>query len=149
MLLSRLSNTFKSLFIVSLFFSPLVSAEQKLTVGNYDIHYIALDSTFLSPSIAKAYDLKRSRYIGIINISVLDNSDPKHTAVPVELSGVANNLLDKRRPLKFKEIKEGDAIYYIAEIPYRDDQEINFNINVKYGSKLNTQLKFKHKFYVD
>lgn len=149
MLLARLSNTLKSLLIMSLLLSPMVLAEQKQTVGNYDIHYVALDSTFLSPSIAQAYDLKRSRYTGIVNITVLNNSDPKHPAVPVELSGVANNLLDKRRPLKFKEIKEGDAIYYIAEIPYRDDQEINFNINVKYGSKLNTQLKFKHKFYVD
>ncbi|WP_298774806.1 DUF4426 domain-containing protein [uncultured Shewanella sp.] len=149
MLLARLSNTVKALLIASLLCSPLTFAEQKQTVGNYDIHYIAFDSTFLTPQIAKAYDLKRSRYTGIVNISVLNNSSPKQEAVAVELSGTANNLLDARKKLTFKEIKEGKAIYYIAEIPYRDDQEINFNINVKYGSKLNTQLKFKHKFYVD
>lgn len=149
MLLERLSSTVKTLLIASLLFSPLTFAEQKQTVGNYDIHYVAFDSTFLTPQIAKAYDLKRSRYTGIVNISVLNNSDAEQEAVPVELSGTANNLLDARKKLTFKEIKEGKAIYYIAEIPYRDDQEINFNINVKYGSKLNTQLKFKHKFYVD
>ncbi|WP_299006081.1 DUF4426 domain-containing protein [uncultured Shewanella sp.] len=149
MLLERLSSTVKALLIASLLFSPFTFAEQKQTVGNYDIHYVAFDSTFLTPQIAKEYGLKRSRYTGIVNISVLNNSDTEHSAVPVELSGTANNLLDARKKLTFKEIKEGKAIYYLAEIPYRDDQEINFNINVKYGAKLNTQLKFKHKFYVD
>ncbi|GIU09096.1 MULTISPECIES: DUF4426 domain-containing protein [unclassified Shewanella] len=124
-------------------------AEQKEKVGNYDIHYVALSSTFLTPSIAKSYGIKRSSYTGIINIAVLDTSVKGNPAVPVEISGVANNLLDARIDLKFREIREGDSIYYIAEVPYRDDQEINFKIAVKYGKKLNTTLKFKQKFYVE
>ncbi|ASJ97550.1 DUF4426 domain-containing protein [Shewanella marisflavi] len=124
-------------------------AEQKQTVGNFDIHYVALGSTFITPSIAKTYGITRSSYTGLINISVLDTNAEGNPAVPVEISGIANNLLDARVELSFKEIREGDAIYYIAEVPYRDDQEINFQIAIKHGNKLNTQLKFKQKFYVD
>ena len=124
-------------------------AEQKQSVGNFDIHYVALGSTFITPSIAKTYGITRSSYTGLINISVLDTSAEGNPAVPVEISGIANNLLDARVELSFKEIREGGAIYYIAEVPYRDDQEINFQIAIKYGNKLNTQLKFKQKFYVD
>ncbi|MCU8070076.1 DUF4426 domain-containing protein [Shewanella sp. SM32] len=127
----------------------VANAEQKETVGNFDIHYIALGSTFLTPSIAKSYGIKRSSYTGIINIAVLDISEANKPAVPVEITGVANNLLDARINLTFKEIREGDAIYYIAEVPYRDDQEINFNIAIKYGNQLNTNLQFKQKFYVE
>lgn len=127
----------------------VANAEQKETVGNFDIHYMALGSTFLTPSIAKSYDIKRSSYTGIINIAVLDISEANKPAVPVEITGVANNLLDARINLTFKEIREGDAIYYIAEVPYRDDQEINFNIAIKYGNQLNTNLQFKQKFYVE
>ncbi|MBW3531647.1 DUF4426 domain-containing protein [Shewanella sp. NKUCC06_TVS] len=127
----------------------VANAEQKETVGNFDIHYMALGSTFLTPSIAKSYGIKRSNYIGIINIAVLDISEANKPAVPVEITGVANNLLDARINLTFKEIREGDAIYYIAEVPYRDDQEINFNIAIKYGNQLNTNLQFKQKFYVE
>ncbi|ABO23004.1 DUF4426 domain-containing protein [Shewanella loihica] len=125
------------------------AAEQKQSVGNFDIHYVALGSTFITPSIAKTYGIKRSSYTGLINISVLDTSAEGTPAIPVEISGIANNLLDARVELTFKEIREGEAIYYIAEVPYRDDQEINFQIAIKYGNKLNTQLKFKQKFYVD
>lgn len=127
----------------------IANAEQKETVGNFDIHYMALGSTFLTPSIAKSYGIKRSNYTGIINIAVLDISEANKPAVPVEITGVANNLLDARINLTFKEIREGDAIYYIAEVPYRDDQEINFNIAIKYGNQLNTNLQFKQKFYVE
>ena len=138
-----------SVLILTLAFVGNVSAEQKQKVVNYDIHYVALSSTFLTPSIAKSYGIKRSSYIGIVNISVLDTSQEGNPPVPVEISGIANNLLDARINLKFREIREGEAIYYVAEVPFRDDQEINFKVAIKYNNKLNTQLKFKQKFYVE
>ena len=138
-----------SVLIFSLTFVGNVSAGQKQKIGNFDIHYVALSSTFLTPSIAKSYGIQRSSYIGIINISVLDTSQEGNPPVAVEISGIANNLLDARIALKFREIREGKAIYYVAEVPYRDDQEINFQVAVKYSNRLNTQLKFKQKFYVE
>ncbi|NRD75008.1 DUF4426 domain-containing protein [Shewanella sp. VB17] len=138
-----------STLILSLSFVSNVFAEQKQKIGNFDIHYVALSSTFLTPSIANSYGIKRSSYSGIINISVLDTSQADHPPVAVEISGIANNLLDARIDLKFREIREGRAIYYVAEVPYRDDQEVNFQVAIKYGKKLNTQLKFKQKFYVE
>ncbi|QFU21813.1 DUF4426 domain-containing protein [Shewanella eurypsychrophilus] len=138
-----------SVLFLTLAFVGNVSAEQKQKVGNFDIHYVALGSTFLTPSIAKSYGIKRSSYTGIINVSVLDTSQEGNPPVAVEISGIANNLLDARISLKFREIREGKAIYYVAEVPYRDDQEINFKLAIKYSNKLNIQLKFKQKFYVE
>jgi hypothetical protein len=137
------------LALVCLGFLNTAQAEQKQQVGNFDIHYMALSSTFITPAIAKTYGIERSRYTGLVNITVLDRSQEGMPAVAVEISGLANNLLDARTDLKFKEIREGDSIYYIAEVPYRDDQEINFEIAIKYAKKLNTALKFKQKFYID
>lgn len=125
------------------------TAEQKQTVGNYDIHYMALSSTFITPAIAKAYGIERSRYNGIVNITVLDMSQKGNPPVAIEISGIANNLLDAKMPLDFKEIREGKAVYYIAQVPYRDDQDINFSIAIKHLSKLNTTLNFNQKFYVE
>ncbi len=124
-------------------------AEQKQQVGNFDIHYMALSSTFITPEIAKTYGIERSSYNGLVNITVLNTNLEGHPAVPVEISGIANNLIDARVTLDFKEIREGKSIYYIAEVPYRDDQDVNFTIAIKHGNQLNTSLKFKQKFYVD
>ncbi|MGB6136596.1 MAG: DUF4426 domain-containing protein [Shewanella sp.] len=124
-------------------------AEQKQQVGNFDIHYMALNSTFITPQIAKTYGIERSGYNGLVNITVLNTQLPGNPAVAVEISGVANNLIDARMTLDFKEIREGNAIYYIAEVPFRDDQEVNFTVAIKYTNQLNTTLKFKQKFYIE
>ncbi|MCL1141536.1 DUF4426 domain-containing protein [Shewanella gaetbuli] len=126
-----------------------VHAEQKQQVGHYEIHYMALNSTFITPEVAKNYGIDRSSYNGIVNITVLDTNQAGNPPVAVEITGIANNLLDAKKTLNFKEIREGNAIYYIAQVPYRDDQLVNFNIGIKRGNKLNTSLKFKQKFYVD
>ncbi|MGI2168955.1 DUF4426 domain-containing protein [Shewanella sp. MF05960] len=124
-------------------------AEQKQQVGNFDIHYMALNSTFITPEIAKTYGIERSGYNGLVNITVLNTNLEGNPPVAVEISGIANNLIDARMTLDFKEIREGDAIYYIAEVPFRDDQYVNFDIAIKYANQLNTSLKFKQKFYVE
>ncbi len=124
-------------------------AEQKQQVGNFDIHYMALNSTFITPQIAKTYGIERSGYNGLVNITVLNTQLPGNPAVAVEISGVANNLIDARMTLDFKEIRESNAIYYIAEVPFRDDQEVNFTVAIKYTNQLNTTLKFKQKFYIE
>lgn len=138
-----------ALLLSCLSVTNLAHAEQKQQIGNFDIHYMALNSTFITPEIAKTYGIERSGYNGLVNITVLNTSQPGSPAVAVEISGVANNLIDARTTLDFKEIREGAAIYYIAEVPFRDDQEVNFDIAIRYTNQLNTSLKFKQKFYVE
>ncbi len=138
---------FCALLVLAFSLTGIAHAEQKITVGNFDIHYIAFGSTFLTPKIAQAYKLTRSDNIGIINISVLNNKQPGSPSVPVEISGTKKNLMDTQADLKFTEIKEGNAVYYIAQVPYSDGEQLNFKIHIKSGKQLNTNLKFNHKFY--
>ncbi len=148
----RIIAMFKQLFgslLITLSLMSFAQAGQKQTVGNYDIHYMALDSTFLTPEIARFYDIKRSKYTGLVNITVKNMKTEGHPAVAVQIQGTANNLLDARRTLNFREIREGQSIYYIAEVPFRDDQTINFNIAIRHKKDLNTVLKFKQKFFID
>ena len=61
-----------TLLTIPLMFS--VHAENMKKMGDINVHYIALGSTFLTPEIAKAYGIERSRYKGLVNIAVLDNT---------------------------------------------------------------------------
>lgn len=148
---AEVPNMIRILLAFALLCLSLMSPAQanQQTVGDFTIHYQAFGSTFLTPSIAKAYGLQRSNYTGIVNISVQHASDKPGVGVPVEITGVAKNLLDSSISLKFKEIREGKAVYYIAEVPYRNDETMHFQIGIKHGRELNTTLKFKQRFYVD
>ena len=117
-------------------------------LGNNNVHYIALNSTFLTPEIATSYDITRSKYNALINISVLDNTIKNTPAKSVNLVGSATNLLGQKKSLEFVEVKEGDAIYYLAELKFNHEDQFRFNIQIFDAGK-NQTLKFQHKFYVD
>lgn len=131
---------------LGLIFSYQVNAEQKQVLGNWDVHYIAFNTTFLTPQVAKQNAIVRSKFNGLINISVLDRQDK--VAQSVILTGQAKNLLGVIKKLTFKQVKEGKAIYYLAVLPFSDLEQYRISVDINDGLEQRT-LKFQHKFYAD
>ncbi|MDP7593640.1 MAG: DUF4426 domain-containing protein [Litorilituus sp.] len=140
----------KILLVLSLSFSFTGNshAENMKKLDTMNVHYMAIGSTFFTPEIAKAYGITRSRYNGLVNISVLDNTKEGTPAKTVSISGKAKNNLGQFKTLEFKEVKEGDAIYYLAQVSYNDEETLHFTLNI-FDGKEQQQLKFSQKFYVD
>lgn len=138
--------------LIALLFTLLVVntsfAENMKKLGSMNVHYMAIGSTFFTPEIASMYGITRSRYNGLINISVLDNSKAGHPAKTVAISGQAKNNLGQFKPLAFQEVKEGDAIYYLAQVNYNNEETLHFTLKINDGKEQQT-LKFSQKFYVD
>ena len=111
------------------------------------MHYIAFPSTFIQPKIAKAYNLERSGYKGVVNISILKN-DADKTAQTAKLTGTAKNLLGNKQTLTFKEVKEGESIYYLAQVDYTNEEILRFEIEIQQSNQFQ-KLQFQQKFYVD
>ncbi|MGQ8364845.1 DUF4426 domain-containing protein [Glaciecola sp. 1036] len=119
-------------------------AEQKKTLGSWDVHYIVIPTTFLTPEVARAYDIRRSKVTALVNISVLDKVT--QAAQDVEVTGIARNLLGTTTPLTFKKVAEGDAIYYLATVGIDDKETLRFTIDLEQG-KQSQQLKFQQLMY--
>ena len=85
------------LLIVSLLLvSATASAEQKKELRQWEVHYIVFPTTFLTPEIAKANGLIRSKYNALVNISVLDKTTK--IAQRIDISGTARNLIGTTKP---------------------------------------------------
>lgn len=136
------------LLLLACIFTGTAMAENMKKLGSLDVHYIAFGATFLTPEIAKAYGIERSRYNGLINISVLDNSQKNTPSKTVVMMGKARNDLGQIKTLEFKEVKEGTAIYYLAQIKYAHEETIHFDIDIIDGTDKH-KIKFSQKFYVD
>ena len=133
---------------LSLFMMSHAGAENMKKLGSMNVHYMAIGSTFFSPEIAKAYGITRSRYNGLIHISVLDNTKSGNPAKTVSINGQAKNNLGQFKDLDFKEVKEGNAIYYLAQVSYNDEETLHFTLDINDGTE-QQRLKFSQKFYVD
>ncbi len=145
-------NLFTFLSIVSLFVLTLgilantANAEQKKTLGDWDVHYMVLNTTFLQPEIARINEIERSGKNALVNISVLKKQGKE--AQEVEMSGTARNLLGNTRTLNFKQVKEGKAIYYLATVPFSNKEVLRFDIDINQG-RSSQNLKFQQTMYTD
>lgn len=118
-------------------------AEQSQQLGPWTVHYNAFNSTFLSPQIARQYDIQRSRLNAVLNVAV---QDAQGKAQAVALSGEARDLLGHVRTLSFREVREGEAIYYLAQLPIRQEDTFRFEIALKAPGQQQL-LKFQQTFY--
>ncbi|MDO6568355.1 DUF4426 domain-containing protein [Alteromonas sp. 1_MG-2023] len=124
----------------------LAHAEQKQQLGEWDVHYMVVSTPFLTPDVAASYGIVRSKFNALVNISVLDAVTG--TAQRVSVSGTAKNLIGTTKTLTFKKVEEGDAIYYLAVLPFRDRENYRFSIDVQRGNTSHT-LNFKQEMFVD
>ena len=134
------------LLLLCLTFTGQALAEQKETLGPWDVHYIVVNTTFFTPEVAKNYGIVRSKYNALVNISVLDKDSQQ--ALNVDVTGTARNLLGTTKTLSFKRVTEGDAIYYLAPLSFNDRETFRFEIAVKDGSHAET-LKFQQEMFVE
>lgn len=144
-----ITQSSRMLSLAVLFMCALPSfadSDNMKTLGSWDVHFIALPSTFIQPNIAQQYGLKRSQYSGLINIAVLNHND--QTAQDVVLTGSARNLLGTSQTLTFIPVVEGDARYYLAQVDFRNEELFRFDITISQGQQ-QQRLQFQHKYYVD
>jgi len=143
-------NPLKALFILLVSLISLNAyAENSKEFGDYVIHYNAFRSDTISPEVAKQHNLPRANNRVLINISILKkvlNTTGKPTNSKV--TGHASNLTGQLKQLEFKEITEGNAIYYLAETKISDGEFLKFDIKIiPEGEKRPARLRFDKRFF--
>jgi len=126
-------------------------AENSKNFGDYVVHFNAFRSDSLTPEIAKAYQLTRRNNRVVINITVQKRGENgKTTAVKAEVTGFASNLTGQVKNLEFREINDGDAIYYLAETQVSHRETLNFDIKATpAGETITGHVTFKQQFFTD
>jgi hypothetical protein len=102
-------------------------------IGDFTVHYLAVNSTFLEPEIAAQYGIERGSRLGFINVAVLRNEESNSIGMPVSavITGGKFNLMQQSTPLEFKEVREGEAIYYLAQFEFSNAETLRFEIDVQ------------------
>lgn len=132
-------------FLCALCLALPALAERKISFGELDVHYSAFNSSFLQPEIANAVGLPRSKTRGILNVAVLKAGQASHAKV----SGQVTDLIGKSRPLDFREVNEGGAIYYLAQFPINQQEVLRFAIQVQAGEGSVNSFEFTQEVFPD
>ena len=133
-----------------LFFAAITYAQESFEYISppYEVYYSVFNSTFVTPDVAKAYQLTRGKDIAMVNVSVRKNLDSgKNIEKRAVVSGTKSDLIHVI-PLDFIEIEEKGAIYYLASFKFNHKEALNFNIEVQPDrNKASINIKFRKALY--
>ena len=132
-------------------FSQQLRAAQFETVGDYVIHFNAINTGILQPEVANHYKITRSKNRALLNISIRkkgSESTMQDSAVVATVSATATNLNKQLQSISLREIKDGDAIYYIGIFNINEAETLDFDIKVTPEHKGHAHpIKFRQAFF--
>ncbi len=147
--MSLLAHTRITFLWLALLAGPAM-AQQSENFGPFELHYSVVNTTFLEPAIAATYGITRGEKRAILNLAVREKlTSGGDEARAMVLQGRTWDLI-QNQTLEFREIREGDAIYYIAEFSFINEEWRFFEIDFRpTGAQQTYTFKFKHQLYTD
>lgn len=117
-------------------------------IGDFIVHFSAQSTDQLSPQVAQAYGIVRSKNRAMLNVTVLNEADNK--AVPATITVKAANLTGQLKDITLRRINEQDAIYYIGEVAVANRETLIFDLGVTpEGMARASTVRFKRQFFTD
>ncbi len=114
---------------MGLLFGGLAQADQTVEQGPWVLHYMTMNTTELTPEIARNYDVDRSKKRGLLMLN-LQRRDAPLKSVDHRTEGTIRNLIGQTRSERTRNVVEGDAIYTLIEYRYSHLETLRFDLDI-------------------
>ncbi len=124
-------KTLTSILLFCLTLLPVLVHADVQKFDDLDINYNVVTVDTLSPQIAKAYGISRSKNRLLLTV-VASRTEAQHLpqTIGVDVSAYAVNLAGQLRQIKMRNINEGKAIYSIGDFGYESPDRLQFTLNI-------------------
>lgn len=139
------------LLLVLLLLPLAASAQQSQRFGPYELHYSVVNTTFLQPDVAASYDITRGKRRSILNLALREHVPEGGTvARAMRIEGRSWDLTQQTIDLDFQEVREGGAIYYIAQFKFLNEEWRHFDLRfLPENSDDPLEFKFRQQMYTE
>lgn len=132
--------------------APLALAQEPFKeYEGHRIFYSAFNSSFITPEVAQLHSLSRGSDQGLVNIAVVRSTpEGDSLGLPAGISGQVTNLIQQTETLEFAEIRDGEAVYYLAPFKFENEDALHFDITVSVDdTKAPYTFRFTRTLYED
>lgn len=147
----QIKHILSALLIGSLLYAGGALAENSTSFPGFTVHHNAISTADLPPEVARQYHIQRSKYRGMLNVSVIQPV-PHSTGRAMDATVLANakNIRGQLISIPMRKIIEQDSIYYIGEFRITDRETLNFEVKVKpRGMTRFYSANLSQDFYID
>lgn len=138
------------LLLAVLLASPATLAERTRDLGKFVVHYAAIPTSALAAGVARDHAIERAPDMGMLNVAVARKQAGGRT-VPVRATVTADvsDHLGNINMLSMREIRDGEAVYYVGEFHIRSREPLRFQITVSpEGAGPPYVLSFEKQFMI-
>lgn len=134
--------------LLALLAAAPVLAANSLRAGDVTVHFNALPSTSLTPEVARQNGITRSANRALVNIAVRQGEPGADRAMTAKVEVAVTNLNGQRVDLRMREVREGDAIYYLGEARTSGIETLTFDLSVTpEGATTPIRTQFRQEFF--
>ena len=134
---------------LALLLLPALAAAQSVSSGDITVHYSAIPTTTLTPEVARQYGITRSASRALVNIAVRKGKPGADVAVPSTVTVTVTNLNGQRQAINMREVKEGEAVYYLGETRVNGNETLSFEVEVRTPDRSEPiRASFRQEFFV-
>ena len=130
--------------VLSLITTTSTLAQQSTRFDQYELHHSIVYTTFLSPQVAAEYGIARGTDKAILTLSVRDVDSGEIAGRPMTIEGRTWDLITGD-DMDIKEIREGQATYYIIPFEFLDREYRFFEFTFQ---PKGAEAPFEHKMKV-
>jgi hypothetical protein len=124
------------------------AGESMKDIGDHIVHFSAQSTDELTPEVARAYNIVRSKNRAMLTVSVVRKSDS--ASVPADVAVKTVNLTGQLKNVAMRKIEEQEAVYYVGETAVANRETLIFDITVTpEGVAAPSEVRFKREFYTD
>ncbi len=125
--------------------------ERSKVFGEYEVFFNALSTDQLTPEVARAYNITRSKSRAMLNVTLRKQQAGGGTvAATGDIKVKATNLTGQLKNVALRQINEGEAIYYIGDLPVANREVLIFELKITpTGDTATHEVKFQQQFYTD
>ena len=134
--------------LCGLMWTAAAPAEQSVRDGQIVVHYNAMTAADLTPEIAGALGIPRSRKRALVVVHAQRLEGDQRQSREAEVTGQARNLVGQTRTLSFRTIRDADVDYAIATLPVANLETLIFDLDITVnGHPRPLTATFRRQFY--
>lgn len=126
-----------------LFLSMGASAQGVAQHGDYQIHYNAVPSGFLTVDVAQSYGILRSRNRGVLLVSVKRDNQ----AVSARVEAQVGSGGDRLEVLEMRPVQTSGIISYLGSFTIADGESRHFRLHIAPTGGPPIDLEFSQQFF--
>lgn len=119
--------------------------------GDYVLHFNSLTTDQLQQQVARQYGIVRSKNRALLTVSILRKvTGTPGKPVAGQVIASAKNLTGQLKQIEMREIRDGDSIYYIADLPVANSETLIFDVAViPEGTVTTMNVRFSRQYFTD